>query len=116
MLRNSQGKRKIRVRAKITGTKNRPRLSVFRSNRYIFAQLIDDEKGHTILGVSEKVDQNPQAFGGNKTDRARKLGILLAKKGLSKKIKAVVFDRGGFKYHGRIKALAEGAREGGLKF
>lgn len=117
MLRNSQGKRKIRVRAKITGTKNRPRLSVFRSNRYIFAQLIDDEKGHTILGVSEKeIDKNPQAFAGNKTDRARKLGILLAKKGLSKKIKAVVFDRGSFRYHGRIKALAEGAREGGLEF
>lgn len=90
---------------------------MFRSNRYIFAQLIDDEKGHTILGISEKeIDKNPPAGGGNKTDRARKLGILLAKKGLSKKIKAVVFDRGGFKYHGRIKALAQGAREGGLKF
>ena len=99
---------------------------MFRSNRYIFAQLIDDEKGHTILGISEKeIDKNPPAMyqsgtwpagGGNKTDRARKLGILLAKKGLSKKIKAVVFDRGGFKYHVRIKALAEGAREGGLKF
>lgn len=113
MINKKSDNRKMRVRAKINGTKDRPRLSVFRSNKYIFAQLIDDEKGHTILGLSEK-DLGREL--GNKTDRARKLGILLAKKGLSKKIKAVVFDRGGFKYHGRIKALAQGAREGGLEF
>src|SRR3989344_1850155 len=92
-------KRKIRIRSKIKGTSARPRLSVFRSNKFIYAQLINDDKAETVLGVSEK-----------------NLGIFLAKMAISKKIKAVVFDRGSYAYHGRIKQVAQGAREGGLKF
>lgn len=114
-------KRKIRVRAKIKGTKERPRLSVFRSNRFISAQLIDDEKGKTLLLVSEKhldskkLKKEKETIG-QKTERARKLGLLLGKMAASRKIEAVIFDRGRYTYHGRVKALAEGAREGGLKF
>lgn len=116
MFKNSTQKqrRKVRVRAKIFGTKDKPRLSVFKSNRYIFAQVINDEIGETLVGVSEKelsVKEKP-----NKTERARELGVAIAKKAMDKKIKSVVFDRGSYLYHGRIKALAEGAREGGLKF
>lgn len=107
-------KREKRTRAKIKGTVNRPRLSVFRSNKFIYAQLIDDEKKQTILGVSEKnIEKRIQ---GSKIDRAKALGIFLGKRALAKKIKKVVFDRGCYKYHGRVKALAEGAREGGLIF
>lgn len=105
-------KRKLRTRAKISGTGERPRLSVFRSNRFIYAQLIDDKTQKTLLGVSE----NELSEKGQKIERAKKLGLLLAKKAFSKKIKKVVFDRGGSSYHGRVKALAEGAREGGLQF
>ena len=104
--------RKIRVRAKLFGTKERPRLSVFRSNKYIYAQLINDDKGETVASVYE----NELKTKGNKTEKAKELGILLAKKSSEKKIKSVIFDRGGYKYHGRVKALAEGAREGGLIF
>ncbi len=116
MLKNKTQKqrRQVRVRAKIFGTKDKPRLSVFKSNRYIFAQVINDEKGETLVGVSEKelsAKEKP-----NKTERARELGIVLAKKAMDKKIKSVAFDRGSYSYHGRIKALAEGARKGGLKF
>jgi large subunit ribosomal protein L18 len=116
MLKNKtqKQKRQVRVRAKIFGTKDKPRLSVFKSNRYIFAQVINDEKGDTLVGVSEKELNLKEKS--NKTDRARALGVALAKKALGKKIKAVAFDRGSYPYHGRVKALAEGAREGGLKF
>lgn len=106
-------KRKIRVRAKIKGTKERPRLSVFRSNRFIFAQLIDDERRKTLFGVSEKHLDTKKV---SKTERARKLGLLLAKMAAPRKIKKIVFDRGKYAYRGRVKALAEGAREGGLEF
>lgn len=106
-------KRKISVRSKIKGTKDRPRLSVFRSNRSIYAQLIDDENGKTMVAASEK---NLDKIGLSKIERAKVLGIFLAKKALSKKIEKVVFDRGSYAYHGRVSALAKGAREGGLKF
>jgi large subunit ribosomal protein L18 len=106
-----------RVRAKIIGTKNTPRLSVFRSNAHIFAQLIDDENGKTIAAASdvEKGGKKTKAKS-TKVDSSKKIGLEIAKKASEKGIKEVVFDRGGYKYHGRIKALAEGAREGGLKF
>jgi len=106
-------KRKTRVRSKIKGTDSRPRLSVFRSNRFVYAQLINDEKGQTILGVSEK-GIDGKTIG--KSARAKALGVLLAKKAIAKKVKQVVFDRGSYPYHGRVSAIAEGAREGGLKF
>jgi large subunit ribosomal protein L18 len=116
MFKNSSQKqrRQIRVRAKIFGTKNKPRLSVFKSNKYIFAQVINDEIGQTLVGISEKELSLKEKA--NKTERARELGIALAKRAIDKKIKSVAFDRGSYLYHGRIKALAEGARKGGLKF
>jgi len=95
-----------RVRAKISGTGKVPRLCVFRSHQYIYAQLIDDEKGKTIAVATGKAN----------IDKAKKVGKLIAKKALEKKIEKVIFDRGGYQYHGRVKAVAEGAREGGLKF
>lgn len=98
------------MRAKMKGG---IRLSVFRSNKYISAQIIDDGKGVTLFSVSEKEIKGEKK---TKTERAKNLGLLLAKKSKNKKIETVVFDRGRFKYHGRVKALAEGAREGGLKF
>ncbi len=111
---SSLKKRQFRTRAKIKGTLNRPRLSVFRSNKYIFAQMIDDVSGKTLISVSEKELGRETKL--SKTEKSKGLGLLLAKKALGKKIKSVVFDRGGYLYHGRVKALAEGAREGGLEF
>ena len=107
-------KRQIRVRSKIVGTKDKPRLSVYRSNRFIYAQLIDDQNGETILGVSEKNLDNIKVI--KKTELARALGLFLAKKAIDKKIKRVVFDRGSYAYHGRVSSVAQGAREGGLEF
>lgn len=107
-------KRKIRIRAKIKGTKDRPRLSVFRSNRFAYAQLINDEIGKTIVGVSEK--HLKQDLKSSKSARAKAIGILLAKKAIDKKIKKVVFDKGSYAYHGRVSEIAKGAREGGLEF
>lgn len=109
-------KRTKRVRAKVTGTKERPRLSVFRSNRYIYAQLIDDVQRKTLVGFSEKEIKEKNGKKISKQEKAKQLGIYLAQKATKKKIKKVVFDRGGYAYKGRIKALAEGAREGGLEF
>jgi large subunit ribosomal protein L18 len=106
-------KRQKRTRAKIHGTEKRPRLSVFRSNNYIYAQLIDDEKMQTILGVSEKKLGKKE---GSKVEMAKKLGMLLAKEAVAKKINKVIFDRGGYMYKGRVEAFANGAREGGLDF
>lgn len=94
--------RKIRVRAKMMATSDRPRLSVHKTNKYIYAQIIDDEKGVTIVSA--------------KGTKASEVGTELAKKAVTKKVKKVVFDRGGFKYHGKVKALAEAAREAGLDF
>ena len=106
-------RRKIRIRAKIAGTAHIPRLSVHRTNAHVYAQLIDDAKAVTIFGVSEKELGKGK---GTKTEKAKELGVLLAKKAGEKKIKKVVFDKGALRYHGRVKALAEGAREGGLEF
>lgn len=105
-----------RIRAKISGTKEQPRLSVFRSNKHIFLQLIDDSSQKTLVSASD-LKINPPAGGkGTKTEIAKEVGKELAKLAKAKKIKKVVFDRGGYKYHGRVKASAEGAREGGLNF
>lgn len=107
-------KRQIRIRSKIRGNEERPRLSVFKSNRFVYAQLIDDEKGQTLVGVSEKhLEKNPPA-GGGKNAKAKALGVLLAKKALGRKVKKAVFDKGSYAYHGRISNIAQGAREGGL--
>ena len=124
-------RRHKRIRAKIFGTAQRPRLSVFRSAKHIYAQLIDDEKGKTLVAASDlelsrkipsikrriktKVE-NQRKIKTGKSTAAYEVGKLIAEKALKKKIRKVVFDRGGYKYHGRVKALAEAVREGGLKF
>lgn len=105
-------KRRKRLRGKIVGSKERPRLSVFRSDKHIYAQLIDDEKGITLASASSSEIKDELT----KKEKARKVGRVLAQKAIKAKIKKVAFDRGGFKYHGRVAALAEGAREGGLEF
>ena len=105
-------KRARRVRAKIRGAENRPRLSVFRSLSYIYAQIIDDEKGKTLVSF----DSRKIKGGKNDVETAKKIGQEIAKLAATKKIGKIVFDRKGYKYHGRIKALAEGAREEGLQF
>ena len=107
-------KRHIRVRAKISGTPERPRLNVFRSKQNIYAQVIDDTTGNTLCAASS-VEKDFGMNGGNK-EAARKVGTLIAQRALDKGITEVVFDRGGYVYHGRVLELAEGAREGGLKF
>jgi large subunit ribosomal protein L18 len=115
MKKNIKNQRQIRhkrVRAKVIGTTERPRLSVFRSNNHIFLQLIDDSKGKTIVSASDHKTKKKT----NKTEKAKEAGRELAKSAKTKKIETAVFDRGGYKYHGRIKAAAEGAREEGLKF
>ncbi len=104
----------MRVRKKIRGTAERPRLSVFRSNKYIYAQLIDDRAGRTLAAANSTEDA--VAKDGNKSDQAAAVGKLLAERAKGQNIEQVVFDRGGYLYHGRVKALADGAREGGLKF
>ena len=106
-------KRHLRVRNHISGTAERPRLNVFRSLSNIYAQVIDDVNGVTLVSASSK-DKDFNAYGGN-IDAAKKVGENIAKKCLEKGITEVVYDRGGFVYHGRVKALAEGAREAGLK-
>jgi ribosomal protein L18, bacterial type len=106
--------RHTRVRGKISGTAERPRLAVYRSTNNIYAQLIDDVQGIT-LGAASSLDKDFEGNGGNK-DAARKVGAAIAKIAAEKGITEVVFDRGGYIYHGRVKELAEGAREGGLKF
>ena len=112
---NQKDRRKKRVRAKIKGTASKPRLSVFRSHQHIYVQLIDDEKGATLVSVSGK-DLTKEDKKLAKSKRAHLIGQALAKKAKTKKINQVVFDRGAFAYHGRVKSLAEGARQGGLKF
>ena len=106
-------KRRRRVRAKVRGTAARPRISVFRSNRGIFAQLVDDEAGRTLAAVAW-IESDLRAL--KPMDQARRAGELLAERARAAGIEAAVFDRGGYQYHGRVKALAEGAREGGLNF
>ena len=107
-------KRHARVRGKISGTPERPRLCVFRSESNIYAQIIDDVAGNTLCSAST-VEKEFDGNGGN-VEAAKKIGLKIAARALSKGIDTVVFDRGGYIYHGRVKALAEGAREGGLKF
>ena len=103
-----------RVRGKISGTAECPRLNVFRSLQHIYAQLIDDVKGETLVSAST-VEKDFAEYGGNKS-AARKVGEMIAKRATEKGIEECVFDRGGYVYHGRVQELAEGAREGGLKF
>ena len=107
-------KRHWRLRNRISGTAERPRLNVFRSLANIYAQIIDDEKGVTLVSASSK-EKGFEGSGGN-VEGAKKVGAAIAKKALEKGISEVVFDRGGYIYHGRVAALAEAAREGGLKF
>jgi large subunit ribosomal protein L18 len=106
-------RRRRRVRAKVRGSAERPRLSVFRSNRGIVAQLIDDDRGHTVAAVSW-IEDDLKGLG--PMDQARKAGDLLAKRAKDAGAESCVFDRGGYLFHGRVKALAEGAREAGLRF
>lgn len=106
-----------RVRARIHGTAERPRLSVFRSNRYIYAQLIDDDRGHTLVAASSlEPEMRAMREGRTPIQIAFEVGRRLAERALARGITRVVFDRNGYLYHGRVKALAEGAREGGLVF
>jgi large subunit ribosomal protein L18 len=106
-------RRRRRVRARIQGTGERPRLSVYRSNRGVFAQLIDDTSGHTVAAVNWI---EPELRKLSASDQAKRAGELLADRAKAAGVETCVFDRGGYKYHGRVKALAEGAREGGLAF
>ena len=111
--RGQRIKRHARVRGKISGTAERPRLCVFRSEKNIYAQIIDDVAGNTLVAASSvEKDFGP----GSNKEAARKVGKLIAERAVAKGIEEVVFDRGGYIYHGRVKELAEGAREGGLKF
>lgn len=112
--RGQRIKRHSRVRSKISGTAERPRLSVFRSESNIYAQIIDDAAGVTLASAST-VEKTFEGNGSN-CEAAKKIGAVIAERALQKGIEEVVFDRGGYIYHGRVKALAEGAREGGLKF
>jgi large subunit ribosomal protein L18 len=112
-VRQKRERRHRRVRGKVSGTSERPRLAVFRSNRGIFAQLVDDGSGRTLAGASWVA---LKGFKGDKSAQAKEVGKQVAAAAKKAGIEAVVFDRGGYLYHGRVKALADGAREGGLKF
>lgn len=106
----------MRIRKKISGTAEKPRLAVFRSNKQIYAQLIDDTKGVTMLAASSREKDIAGQAGIKKIDQAKLVGKALAEKCREKGIESIVFDRSGYKYHGRVKSLADAAREGGLKF
>ena len=109
---NLKTKRRVtRIRKKLLATSNRPRLTVYRSNVHIYAQIIDDKKANTLVSASSK-----EIKATKKMEQAQQVGSLIAKKAIDKKIKEVVFDKGAYKFHGRVKALAESAREGGLQF
>jgi large subunit ribosomal protein L18 len=112
--RQARERRHRRIRGKVAGTAERPRLAVFRSNKGIFAQLVDDESGRTIAGASWLGLK--KSFKGNKVEQAAEVGKAVAEAAKKAGIETVVFDRGGYLYHGRVKALADAAREGGLKF
>lgn len=107
-------RRHKRIRARIKGTKDRPRISIFRSNNHIFVQLIDDDKGKTLVSSNDLEIKGKKKL--TKIEIAKEIGKEIAKKALAQKIKKAVFDRGGYKYHGKVKAIAEGARQGGIKF
>ncbi|HEU4523401.1 MAG TPA: 50S ribosomal protein L18 [Gemmatimonadales bacterium] len=108
-------RRHLRVRSKVEGTAERPRLVVFRSLKHIYAQLVDDDRGVTLLGVSDG-SEGITADGAGKVARGKAVGKLLAEKAKAAGVSRVVFDRAGYRYHGRVQAVAEGAREGGLEF
>ncbi len=108
-------RRHVRVRAKVSGTAQRPRLNVFRSSAHIYAQLVDDVAGRTIAAASD-LEAPIREKGGTKTERSTSVGALIAERAKEAGITQVVYDRGGFLYHGRIKAVADAAREGGLEF
>ena len=115
--REARYRRQHRVRLKVNGTNSKPRLCVFRSLNHIYAQVIDDSQGHTLASASTLDSEiKDEAAGKAKTGKAELVGSLTAKRALDKGINEVVFDRGGYKYHGRVKALAEAARQAGLKF
>ncbi len=107
---------RMRIRKKISGTAEKPRLAVFRSNKEIYVQVIDDQNGVTLLSASSREKEIASKTGVKKTEQAKSVGKLLAEKCKEKGIQSVVFDRAGYKYHGRVKSLADAAREGGLKF
>ncbi len=114
ILRTKQNRRALRVRKKVFGTLARPRLSIYRSNKYIYGQIIDDESGVTLVDIQKETKELHK--GKTKIEGAAIAGKELAKKAKEKKITTVVFDRNGFRYHGRVKSFADGAREGGLEF
>jgi len=116
-LTKNQNRQRIkrRIRKVISGTESRPRLSVFRSNKEIYAQIVNDVTGETIVAASSR-DKDISAAKGTKTDIAALVGKALAEKAVKAGLETIAFDRGGYQYHGRVKSLAEGAREGGLKF
>lgn len=115
--RHAREIRHRRIRKRVFGTPERLRLNVYKSLKHIYAQIIDDTKGHTLVSASTlEPEIIPQIEGLSKTEKARIIGKIIAERAISKGISKVVFDRGGYKYHGRVKALAEGAREGGLEF
>lgn len=109
-------RREIRTRVKVRGTTARPRLTVYKSNKYMSAQIIDDEKAVTIASVSEKALGKLGELGKDGLGKAKELGKMLAEKAKKLKVGKIVFDKGGYSYHGKVKAIAEGAREGGLDF
>ena len=109
----ARGRRHLRVRKKVAGTTARPRLVVSRSSRHVFVQIVDDGEGRTLASAST-METDLRSFEGDKTAKARRVGELLAERAQSAGVDAVVFDRGGNRYHGRVAAIAEGAREGGL--
>lgn len=116
--KNIRQRSKIKIRKKISGSKNKPRLTVYRSLNNIYAQLIDDSEGNTLASASslskELLEEIKNTKG--KISKSKMVGILVAKRALEKNISEVIFDRNGYRYHGRVKAIADGAREGGLKF
>jgi large subunit ribosomal protein L18 len=115
--REQRARRQRRIRGRVTGTPERPRLNVFRSNTHIYAQVIDDTLGHTLAAASTlDAGLRPQLADNKKMDEAQLVGKLIAERALAAGVIKVVFDRGGFRYHGRIKALADAAREAGLSF
>ncbi len=110
-------RRHLRVRAKLSGTAERPRLNVFRSSKHIYAQIIDDSIGHTLVASSSlEAEVRDSAEGTQKSELAHQVGLAIGERAKSAGIEAVIFDRGGYQYHGRVQAVADGAREAGLKF
>ena len=112
----ARAKRIRRIRKKVSGTPDRPRLRVFKSNKHIYAQIIDDVSGHSLVAMSTNDKQFDLGDESGKTAAAKKVGVVLAERATAAGIKKVIFDRGGYIYHGRVKALSDGAREGGLEF